>query len=125
MDKLFFTKTHEWVKIEDDTALVGITDYAQKELGDVVFVELPKKGEKFRQFSRFGTIESTKAASEIYLPLSGEIIEVNEALNKNPELINQSPYEEGWIVKIRIEDKKEVENLLDEISYEKLLKESS
>jgi len=71
------------------------------------------------------TIESTKAASEIYLPLSGEIIEVNEALNKNPELINQSPYEEGWIVKIRIEDKKEVENLLDETSYEKFLKESS
>ena len=90
MDELFFTKTHEWTKREDDTVLVGITDYAQKELGDVVFVEFSKKGEKFRQFSRFGTIESTKAAFEIYLPLSGKIIETNKALNKNPELINQS-----------------------------------
>ena len=112
MSNLFFTKNHEWVKIEDDTAWVGITDYAQKELGDIIFVELPKKGERFKQFSRLGIIESTKSASEIFIPLSGQIIEVNEMLKQKPELINQSPYEEGWIVKIKIEDKEELKNVL-------------
>jgi len=124
MSNLFFTKNHEWVKIEDDTAWVGITDYAQKELGDIIFVELPKKGERFKQFSRLGIIESTKSASEIFIPLSGQIIEVNEMLKQKPELINQSPYEEGWIVKIKIEDKKELKNLLDKTSYEEFLKKN-
>ena len=124
MSNLFFTKTHEWVRIEDDTAWIGISDYAQKELGDIIFVELPKKGEKFKQFSRLGVIESTKTASEIFIPLSGQIIEVNEMLKQKPELINQSPYEEGWIVKIKIEDKEEVKNLMDQASYEEFLKKN-
>ncbi len=121
MGMRFFTKTHEWVEIEDDTGVVGITDYAQSELGDIVYIELPKVGDSFKQFSRFGTIESTKAASELYLPLSGQIIEVNEKLKDSPEIINQDPFGEGWMVKIKIEDKNEVNNLFDESSYKEFV----
>jgi glycine cleavage system H protein len=124
MDMLKFTKTHEWVKIEENIATVGITDYAQKELGDVVFVELPEGNQEVRQFSSFATVESTKAVSEVYAPLSGKIIEVNKELINNPGLINQDPYGKGWLAKIEIKDKNEINNLLEEKEYLELIEKS-
>jgi glycine cleavage system H protein len=118
---LKFSKTHEWAKIEENIATVGITDYAQEELGDIVFIELPSVGDKLKQFSQFGTIESTKAASELYAPLSGEIIEVNNELVNNPQWINEDPQGKGWMIKIKIEELKEIENLLDEDAYKELI----
>lgn len=121
MDKLFFTKSHEWVKVEDDTGTAGITDYAQKQLGDVVFVELPKVGEEFSQFSQFGVVESTKAASELYIPLSGKVVEVNNELVDNPQWVNEDPFGKGWMIKIKIKELEEVKNLLDENAYKELI----
>ena len=112
-----FTTSHEWVNIEGDVVTVGITDYAQKELGDIVFVELPRVGDRVKKSCQFGTIESTKAASELYSPVTGEVVEVNEALVANPQWINESPYEKGWMVRIRIVNTDEVDALLDEIEY--------
>jgi glycine cleavage system H protein len=118
---LKFTKTHEWVRIEGEIAIIGITDYAQKELGDIVFVELPQEDQEVIQFSSFATVESTKAVSEVYAPLSGKIIEVNKELINNPGLINQDPQGRGWIVKIEIKDKNEINNLLEEKDYLELI----
>ena len=115
-EDLHYTKDHEWIKIEDDTALVGISDYAQDQLGDIVFVDMPEVGDEFSQGEEFGALESVKAVSEIYLPLSGEIIEVNELLVDNPELVNQDPYE-NWIVKIKTSDLSELDNLLTVDDY--------
>ena len=115
-DDLHYTKDHEWVRIEGDTAYVGISDYAQDQLGDIVFVEMPEVGDEFSQGEEFGALESVKAVSEIYLPLSGEIIEVNEVLGDNPELVNQDPYE-NWIVKIAPGDLDELDNLLSVDDY--------
>ena len=112
-------------KVGDDSALIGITDYAQKELGDIVFVELPSVGEKLTQFSRFGTIESTKAASDLYSPLSGEVIEVNNDLVNHPEWINQDPYGKGWMVKIKVDNRDEIVNLLEETAYKSLIEKES
>lgn len=112
-----FTKTHEWVRIEGDSAVIGITDYAQAELGDIVFVELPRVGEPLTQNSRLGTIESTKAASELYSPLTGEVIEINEALGANPELVNKEPLDKGWMVKIKMADPQEAGGFMDEAAY--------
>jgi glycine cleavage system H protein len=117
-----FSKTHEWAKIEGNIAIVGISDHAQHELGDVVFVELPKIGAKVKQASLLTTVESTKAAAEVYAPLSGEVIEVNKSLSSGPQLVNESPYEKGWIVKIKIADPKESGNLMDEPAYKEFLK---
>jgi glycine cleavage system H protein len=100
--ELQYSKTHEWIRIEGDEATVGITDYAQDALGDVVYVDLPQVGARFEADGVFGAVESVKAASDLYLPVAGEIIAVNEALVNNPELINKDPYGEGWIVKIRV-----------------------
>jgi len=124
-DNLLFTKTHEWVKMENNSAIIGITDYAQHHLGDVVFIELPQIGNSIKQFESFGTIESTKAASDLYAPLSGEIIEANTKLQENPGLINNDPYGEGWIIKIKITDKEETKNLLGPEEYESFLKEEN
>ncbi len=121
----FFSKTHEWVRLEDDSALIGITDYAQKELGDIVFVELPSVGEKLTQFSHFGTIESTKAASDLYSPLSGEVIEVNNDLVNHPEWVNQDPYGKGWMIKIKVDNRDEIVNLLEETAYKSLIEKES
>ena len=121
MFDLRFTKTHEWVKIEDDKAVVGITDYAQKELGDLVFVELPGVGEKVKQSLQFGTIESTKAASEVYAPLTGEVVETHKELIDNPQWINESPYTKGWMIKIKIDNIAEVQNLLGETAYKEFV----
>ncbi|MCK4809932.1 MAG: glycine cleavage system protein GcvH [Candidatus Omnitrophica bacterium] len=117
MTKLMFAKSHEWAKIEGDVATIGITDYAQGELGDIVFVELPKVGEKLSQFVRFGTIESTKTAGEVNSPLSGEVIEINNDLINNPQWLNEDAYGTGWMIKIKIEDRAQIDNLLDESAY--------
>ena len=101
---LKFLDTHEWIKIEDQTVTVGISDHAQSELGDVVFVELPAIGDEFVSGDEAAVVESVKAASEVYTPLSGEVVEVNEALEENPELVNTSPYEDGWFFKLKVTD---------------------
>jgi glycine cleavage system H protein len=120
-EELQYTKSHEWVRTEGDTATLGITDYAQDELGDIVFVELPEEGTTFDAGDSFGTVESVKAVSDIYTPVGGEVVEVNEALNDNPEKINEDPYGDGWIVKLSVSD--EGTDLLSASDYEKLLEE--
>ena len=101
---LKFLDSHEWVKVDDNTAIVGISDHAQNELGEVVFVELPAIGDEFVSGDEAAVVESVKAASEVYTPISGEVIEVNEALEENPELVNTSPYEDGWFFKLKVSD---------------------
>ncbi|QQS48714.1 MAG: glycine cleavage system protein GcvH [Acidobacteriota bacterium] len=117
-DDLHYTKDHEWIRVEGDTGAVGITGFAQEQLGDVVHVQLPRKGEKFSARDTFGEVESVKTFSELYLPVSGEILETNEALEDAPELVNSSPYGDGWMVKIRLSDKGEVDSLLSASEYE-------
>ncbi|MCK9456178.1 MAG: Glycine cleavage system H protein [bacterium ADurb.Bin157] len=112
-----FSKEHEWVKLEGNTATIGITDYAAHQLGDIVFVELPNKGSKFEVNKVFGTIESVKTVSDVYAPMSGEVTEVNDELDANPALVNEDPTGKGWIVKIKISDPKEYDQLLDEAAY--------
>jgi glycine cleavage system H protein len=119
---LLYTREHEWVRIEDKTATVGITDYAQSELGDIVFVELPAIDSETVQTQPFGTIEAVKAVSDLYAPLTGRVIEVNSKLADHPELINQDCYGEGWMIKIKISRQEEVSNLLSVKDYEVLLK---
>ena len=116
-----YTKEHEWVRLEDGIAVVGITDYAQDHLGDVVFIELPDVGTEVAQFEPFGVIDSVKASSELYAPLSGEVEAVNDALTEQPELVNQEPYGEGWMIKVRPADLAEMGQLLDADGYEQLL----
>jgi len=120
-DTLRYTKDHEWIRVEGDYGVVGITDYAQSELGDIVFVELPQVGSSFSQGQSFGTIEAVKAVSDLFLPASGEIVEVNGNLGNAPELINKDPYGEGWMVKIRIKDHAEIDTLLDAKAYRSLI----
>ena len=119
---LQYTKSHEWVRIEGDTATIGITDHAQDELGDVVFVELPEEGDTFDAGESFGTVESVKAVSDLYTPVGGEVVEVNSALEDAPENINEDPYGEGWIVKLRTSDEAD---LLSSEEYEKVVEEES
>ncbi|MDR3630447.1 MAG: glycine cleavage system protein GcvH [Desulfocapsaceae bacterium] len=119
-DGLRYTRDHEWVKIMGDAAIVGISDYAQDQLGDIVYVEMPEVGDEFKQGEEFGTLESVKAVSETYLPLTGEIIEINEALADAPELVNKDPYE-NWIVRIRPADLSELDSLLTVDEYLDLL----
>ena len=119
---LQYTDSHEWVRIEGDTATIGITDHAQDELGDVVFVELPDEGATFDAGESFGTVESVKAVSDLYTPVGGEVVEVNSALEDAPENINEDPYGEGWIVKLRTTDRAD---LLSPEEYEKVVEEES
>ena len=119
-EELQYTKTHEWVRLEDDIATVGITDHAQDELGDVVFIELPEKGASFGSGVSFGTVESVKAVSDLYAPVGGEVVEVNEALNDAPEKINEEPYGGGWMIRLRVSEEAD---LLSAGEYEKLLEE--
>ncbi|MBD0355802.1 MAG: glycine cleavage system protein GcvH [Rubrobacter sp.] len=119
---LQYTKSHEWVRREEGTATIGITDHAQDELGDVVFVELPEKGTSFSAGDSFGTVESVKAVSDLYAPVGGEVVEVNETLNDSPELINEEPYGGGWMIRLRIS---EDGDLLSAEEYEKLVEEES
>jgi glycine cleavage system H protein len=118
---LRYTKEHEWVRVKGSEAEVGITDYAQGELGDVIFVELPQPGSKVAQMKPFGTIDAVKTVSDLFAPVSGEVAAVNETLQQNPALVNQSPYEKGWMVKIKLENPAEVQGLLTAEAYEKLL----
>jgi len=110
-DNLKYTKDHEWIDIGGDIGTVGVTFFAQKELGDVVFVELPQVGRRLQQGEEFGTIESVKAVSEIYSPVAGEVVEINTELNDHPEILNQDPYGKGWILKLRIVDAKDAKSL--------------
>lgn len=112
-----YTKEHEWVKIDGDTAVVGITDHAQDQLGDVVFVELPKTGAKVHASQSFGTVESVKAVSDIYAPLSGEVAEINEDLVDEPEALNADPHGKGWLIKIKFSDKAEIDALMSAEDY--------
>jgi len=116
---LKYTKDHEWVRVSDSTAQVGITDYAQKQLGDVVYLELPDVGRSFKKGDVFGTIESVKSVSELYCPVSGEVTEVNSALAAKPELVNTDPHS-AWMIALKIADPNETSDLLDAASYEKL-----
>jgi glycine cleavage system H protein len=119
-EELQYTRSHEWVRTEDDTATIGITDYAQEELGDIVYVELPEQGDTFDAGDSLGSIESVKAVSDLYTLVGGEVVEVNEALNDSPEKINEDPYGDGWIVKLRVSDEGD---LLSASDYEQLLEE--
>ena len=121
-EDLQYTESHEWVRIEGDTATIGITDHAQDELGDVVFVELPEEGDTFDAGESFGTVESVKAVSDLYAPVGGEVVEVNSALEDAPENINEDPYGEGWIVKLRTTDEA---HLLSHQEYEQVVTEES
>ncbi len=118
---LKYTKDHEWIKIENDIATVGITDFAQKELGDIVYVEVETLNETLNIEEVFGTVEAVKTVSDLFLPLSGEIVAFNELLESEPEKVNSDPYGEGWMIKIKFSDASEIENLLDEASYKELI----
>ena len=122
--ELKYAKTHEWIRIDGEIATIGITDYAQSELSDIVAVELPKVGKVAEKDTSVATVEAVKAVSDIYSPVSGEVIEVNEKLVNSPELINKEPYGEGWILKLKIKDAKELDTLLTADDYEKLIKVS-
>ena len=122
-EDLNYTKDHEWVRVQGDVATVGITDHAQKQLGDVVYVELPKAGDKFEAGEPFGSVESVKAVSEIYMPLSGSVVEVNESLNDEPERVNTDPYGDGWMTRIKMDNPSQVDGLLSSIEYEDYIKE--
>tara|TARA_Y100000996_G_C22229907_1_gene523216 strand:- start:80 stop:457 length:378 start_codon:yes stop_codon:yes gene_type:complete len=121
-DNLKYTKEHEWLRIDGNNAYVGITDFAQGELGDIVFVELPNMDDNFSQNDIFGTIEAVKTLADLYIPISGRIIEINDKLESQPELINSDPYGEGWIVKIEISDSDEMNSLLSNNDYAGLIK---
>ncbi|GAB4246720.1 MAG: glycine cleavage system protein GcvH [Acidobacteriota bacterium] len=122
---LLYTKQHEWIAIDGDTATVGITDYAQQELGDIVYVELPEVGRSFEAEDSFGSVESVKAVSNIYMPMSGKVIEVNEDLADAPEIVNQDPYGEGWLIKIQLTDPSQADELMSAEEYEQYLEEET
>jgi glycine cleavage system H protein len=119
--ELRYTKEHEWIRVKGTEAEVGITDYAQGELGDVIFVELPQTGSKLAQMKPFGTIDAVKTVSDLFAPVTGEVVAVNDSLQSNPALVNQSPYEKGWMVRIKLEDVREIDGLLSAADYQKLL----
>jgi glycine cleavage system H protein len=122
---LLYTKEHEWVLVENDTATVGITDYAQQELGDVVYIELPDEGATFEAEESFGSVESVKAVSEIYMPLAGKVLEVNADLVEAPEVINEDPYGEGWMIRIAVDDVAQIDQLMSAEEYQSYLEEES
>ena len=121
-DNLHYSKDHEWVRVEGPVAIIGITDHAQEQLGDVVYVELPKPGESFSANESFGSVESVKAVSEIFTPVSGEIAEVNRSLTDEPEKVNKDPYGEGWMIKVKMGTPGEVDSLLTAAEYEDFTK---
>lgn len=119
--ELKYTKEHEWLKIEGDVATVGITEFAQSELGDIIYVDIESQGETLEQNEIFGTVEAVKTVSDLFLPVSGEILEVNEALKDKPELVNSDPYGEGWMIKIKVSDASQIEGLLSSDAYQALV----
>jgi glycine cleavage system H protein len=118
---LKYTKEHEWIKVEKDTAIIGITDYAQSQLGDIVYVELPKLNQKYKKGESIAVVEAVKTAADVYAPITCEVIEVNESLKTNPEKINHDPYNEGWIAKVKILNENELNELLTSEEYESML----
>lgn len=120
-ENLLYTKDHEWVQTEGDIAYVGITDFAQKELGDIVYVEIETKGETLNQHDVFGTVEAVKTVSDLFLPIGGEILEVNPKIISKPELVNKSPYGDGWLIKLKINNSTASSELLDAAEYKKLI----
>ena len=120
-ENLKYTKDHEWIRVDGEIGVVGITEYAQGELGDIVFIELPHKGKVVKQGQSFGTIEAVKAVSDLYAPVSGEVIELNAELEKHSEIVNKEPYSGGWMIKLKIKDKNELNNLLDAKKYNDLV----
>lgn len=122
---LKYTKEHEWIRVEGKIGTVGITHFAQDQLGDVVFVELPPVGKQLKAGEQFGVVESVKTVSDLYAPASGTVVEVNAALESSPELVNQSPYGEGWMIKIEISDPAELDSLLDAAAYAALIEEAN
>jgi glycine cleavage system H protein len=121
---LRYTKDHEWVKVDGDTATIGVTDFAASQLGDVVFVDLPQVGRVVEQFATFGVVESVKAVSDLYAPVSGEVVEVNGDLSGKPELVNSDPFGAGWMIRVRLGDPGQVEGLLDAAAYTTLTAEA-
>ncbi|NLW39998.1 MAG: glycine cleavage system protein GcvH [Tissierellia bacterium] len=122
VEGLYYTKDHEWLKVEGDEATIGLSDFAQDQLGDIVYVELPEVDDEFEKEEAFAAVESVKAAADVYMPVDGRVIDVNEELLDDPELINQDPYE-AWIVKIELTDKSQLDELMDSKEYEKFLDE--
>lgn len=120
-DDLKYTKEHEWIRVEGDHAVVGVTDFAQGELGDVVFIEIETEGETLSRGDTFGTIEAVKTVSDLYMPVDGEVVEVNGELDESPELVNSKPYEDGWMIRIRISDKSQLDDLLSADDYRELI----
>jgi glycine cleavage system H protein len=116
-ENLRYTKEHEWIRVEGDTGIIGITDHAQEELGDIVYVELPKSGAKLEKAASFGSVESVKAVSDIYCPVSGEVLETNPALAEAPEKVNDDPYGEGWLIKLKLSEPKQAEELMNAAEY--------
>lgn len=124
-DDLKYTKEHEWVRINGETAIIGITDYAQEQLGDIVYVELPEEGEKVEKGEPFGVVESVKAVSDIYAAVTGTVVEINDPLTENPETINEDCYEEGWLIKVNVANLKELDDLMNHEAYQSYIKEES
>jgi len=124
-ENLRYSKDHEWVSVEGDIATIGITDYAQHSLGDVVYIDMPRVGDKFASHEAFGSVESVKAVSEIFVPVAGEIAEVNEGLNDTPEAVNNEPYTSGWMVKVKMENPLEADGMLSAVEYEEYLAASA
>lgn len=120
-ENLKYTKDHEWVKIEGDTAIIGITDFAQHELGDIVFVEVDTVGESLDKEETFGTIEAVKTVSDLFMPVGGEVLEFNEDLEATPDIINKDPYNEGWIIKVKVANMADVDDLLTADAYKELI----
>ena len=118
---LYYTKEHEWLRVEGDVAFVGITDYAQSELGEIVFVDINTQGETLNQNEVFGSVEAVKTVSDLNMPVTGEVLEINETINDQPELVNNDPYGEGWMIKISIANTEELDNLLDANGYQTLI----
>jgi len=120
-ENLKYTKDHEWIRIEGDTVVIGITDFAQGELGDIVYVEVETEGDTMESEEVFGSVEAVKTVSDLFMPISGEIVEFNEELEDKPEMVNQSPYEDGWMIKVKISDASQLEELMDAASYKDLV----
>lgn len=119
--ELLYTKDHEWIRLDEEVGTIGITDHAQNELGDIVFVELPKRGDQVTAHEAFGTVESVKAVSEVFSPVTGEVTSVNSRINDRPELINQDPHGEAWLIKVQLNDRRETESLMTADQYEAYL----
>jgi glycine cleavage system H protein len=124
-EDLSYTKDHEWVRVKGEKATIGITDHAQKQLGDVVYVELPKVGDRFEATEPFGSVESVKAVSEVYMPVTGSVLEINESLNESPEQVNEDPYGDGWMIVAKVDNPAELDGLLTAAEYDDYIKEEA